>query len=366
MGWKIGLPSLKLNNAGVKTKNCGDFGSVAKEALQERIGTDPDINPELSDMNRYTGYQTAAKLLEYSRQHTERLRDASGRKLRKDAVVMCVTILKPPAAFMATLSHDDQVRFLDDAYRAFVAIVGAENIKSRADHFDEQGAHSHVFWEPMTKDGRLCAKEVHNLQFFSRVNRELPHQLRERGWDIQDCDCYDAAKEKYQDLKQQPGRSSMRFKAEAEAQRQQLEQEVSDLREKAAKATQKQEWVDQISPQRTFTGAVKGVSLEEIEKLKEAASAAATWEAEVKGLRKQVRQLQRQIPGVQERLEARRRDLAREDHIKRLEARVSLLERFIAHPAIKPLWDKFESLLSDRRRTHSVKNKKQHNKDWER
>ena len=38
MGWTIGIPSLKLNNTGTKSKHCGNFKSVAEEALMERKG----------------------------------------------------------------------------------------------------------------------------------------------------------------------------------------------------------------------------------------------------------------------------------------------------------------------------------------
>lgn len=235
MGWKIGLPSLKLNNAGVKSKSCGDFGHVAAEALKERKGHDPDIDPERAALNRYEGFETAAALQKYSREHVEQLRDAKGRKLRSDAVVMCATVLKPPAAYMATLSHEDQLRMLDDAYEAFAEIVGEDNIKSRADHFDEQGGHTHVFWEPMTADGRLCAKEVHNLKFFRRVNQELPAKLRERGWDIDDCEMYDAAQQEYEETKKTAGRSSYAYKAEAEKAKLALEAEIAVLQKQADK-----------------------------------------------------------------------------------------------------------------------------------
>lgn len=229
MGYKIGAPSLKLNNAGTVSKHCGDFGSVAMEALEERKGHDPDIDRDRADLNYYEGFRTAAELMEYSKAHVEQLRDAKGRKLRSDAVVMCGTILKPPAAMMAQLAPADQRRFLNDANEAFAEIVGRENIKSRADHFDEQGSHSHVFWEPMTADGRLCAKEVHNLQFFGRVNRELPQKLRDKGWDIEDCECYDAAKEQYEKAMKQSGRSSMSYKLEAEMKKQELLKDIEHI-----------------------------------------------------------------------------------------------------------------------------------------
>ena len=237
MGWKIGIPSLKLNNVGTRSRHCGDFGGVAREALEERQGRDPDIDPTRSHLNHIEGFRTAAELQEYSAKHVDELRDAKGRKLRKDAVVMCATILKPPAAYMNSLASEDQRRFLDDANEAFAKIVGAGNIKSRADHFDELGAHSHVFWEPMTEDGRLCAKEVHNLQFFSRVNRELPEQLRAKGWEIDDCEMYDAAKEEYkQEQKKQSGRSSVAFKADAEKKKAELQEELTDLQSEIAAA----------------------------------------------------------------------------------------------------------------------------------
>lgn len=232
MGWTVGMPSLKLNKAGLKSKHCGDFQSVAEEALQERKGHDPDIDPERAARNVYEGFETAADLMAYSDAHCSTLRDPSGRALRKDAVRMCATILKPPAAFMATLSEEDQKIFLQDGIEKIEEIVGKDNVKAKAWHFDEQGAHVHVFWEPMTEDGRLCAKELHNLQFFSRLNKEMPEHLRSRGWDIDDCNAYDMAAEDLKtekekaERRQKNGRSSAVYKAEAERQLQAINRTI--------------------------------------------------------------------------------------------------------------------------------------------
>lgn len=238
MGYKIGVPSLKLNNVGNKSKHCGSFGGVAYEGLEERKGLDNDIDPTMSQYNVYTGYRSAAELMEYSAQHLQDMKDACGRGIRKDAVVMCATIFKPPAAYMNTLTMEEQRRLLGDCLEFLKPVVGADNIKSTAQHFDERGAHMHVFWEPMTSDGRLCAKELHNIKFFGYVNENLPAYLRERGWEIDDADCYDraqreredveAAEERYQKRKQQ-GRSSAAFKLEAEKQKQELLRENDDL-----------------------------------------------------------------------------------------------------------------------------------------
>lgn len=224
MGWTVGIPSLKLNNTGAKSKHCGNFYSVAAEALKERKGHDPDIHPELAEKNKYIGISTAAELEAYSSAHLAQLRDAKGRILRKDAVVMCATIFKPPAALMATMNEEEKLRFLEDGTEKIRQIVGKENVKAEAWHFDEQGEHVHIFWEPMTEDGRLCAKERHNLHFLNRLNREIPEHLRSKGWDIDNCDAYDAAAvsqmsalEKAQ-RRNKNGRSSAVYKADAERQ----------------------------------------------------------------------------------------------------------------------------------------------------
>ncbi len=220
MGWTVGIPSLKLNNTGAKSKHCGNFHSVAAEALKERKGHDPDIDPALTARNKYIGFSSAAELEAYSNAHLKQLRDAKGRALRKDAVVMCVTIFKPPAALMDTLSEQDQHQLLEDGTTKIRQIIGEDNVKAEALHFDEQGGHVHVFWEPMTEDGRLCAKERHNLQFLSRLNREVPEHLRARGWDIDNCNAYDAAMDEMEKAqrRQKNGRSSAVYKADAEKQ----------------------------------------------------------------------------------------------------------------------------------------------------
>lgn len=241
MGWNIGIPSLKLNNIGKKSKHCGSFAGVAMEALEERKGRDPDIDPDLAHLNMYEGITSAKELMAYSQQHVQELSDqqraAGGRKIRDDAVVMCSTIIKPPAEMMAGMSREDQIRFLQDAAEKLSEIVGAGNVKSKAYHFDEQGGHLHVLWEPITEDGRLCAKELHNIKFFGRLNREMPEHLRSRGWDIDDCQAYDAAKdeleqdEERKERKKKSGRSSAVYKQEMEQKIKAMEEKSANLQE---------------------------------------------------------------------------------------------------------------------------------------
>ena len=242
MGWTIGMPSLKLNNVGNKSKACGSFGAVASEALSERQGRDPDIDKSRSSDNICIGFQSAEELQSYSKKHVEELSKKQlalgGRKIRDDAVVMCATIIKPPAAFMNSLERQDQARFLADSLDKLGDIVGKDNIKSAVFHFDEQGAHLHAFWEPMTPDGRLCAKEQHSLKFLGRLNREMPEHLRACGWDVDNCKAYDQAKEELRsekekaELRAQQGRSSAAYKADAEREKNMALEQLDEIKDK--------------------------------------------------------------------------------------------------------------------------------------
>lgn len=244
MGYTIGMPSIKLNNVGQKSKHCGSFKKVAEEALAERLGLDLDINKELTSQNIYKGFRTAEDLMQYSLEHIAELdynRPEGTRKIRADAVVMCGTILKPPAEMMMNLSREEQQKFLEDAVEDFSKIVREDNVKSVVLHFDERVPHAHVFWEPMTEDGRLCAKEMHNLKFFGRLNREMPEMLRKQGWNIDNCQAYDKAEEdkkreemgeeKYREYRKEKrknrGQDSNTFKSAAEKNLQEINSQIS-------------------------------------------------------------------------------------------------------------------------------------------
>ena len=110
---------------------------------------------------------------------------------------------------MASRTPAQQKQFLLDALAKFKEIVGADNVKAAVIHFDELVPHMHIFWQPITADGRLCAKEMHNLQFLGKLNREMPQYLREHGWpEIDDCDSYDT--ETAQKVREQMGEAVYR------------------------------------------------------------------------------------------------------------------------------------------------------------
>lgn len=297
MGYTLGMPSLKLSNtAGKGGKHCGNFKKVTEEALEERLGQDLDINHNLTQNNEYlTEIKKAAELQsisetwiknyndrvdkeniqieeeikkavkEYNDIHEEKLTKVKAlkainderrankqeplqtkRHIRDDAVVMCATIIKPSAEFMSTLKADDQRQMLLDAYDKLKEIVGESNMKAAVIHYDELVPHLHTFWMPETEDGRLCAKEKHNLKFLGTLNKEMPAYLRSKGWDIDDCNAYDAEEEQRkkeemgeeaykkerQEKRNNQGRSSSKYKHEIKKEIDEMDKELNEKQER--------------------------------------------------------------------------------------------------------------------------------------
>lgn len=267
MGYMVGMPMIKLTNSvSKKGKHSGNFAKVAKEALSERQGKDLDINPELTHTNQYLPCNingeiktitSAEELIKYSDDWVEqrnkeveennkiirplirevnRQRAKNGEeklgdnaalaiinkerakngepplklmaKIKSDAVLMCNGIIKPPTAFMDALTREQQEQFLLDSFEKFKELVSADNVKAAVIHWDELNPHLHVFWQPVTDDGRLCAKELFNIKFFGEVNREMPKHLRDKGWEIDDCDAYDI--EEAQKIREEQGEKAYR------------------------------------------------------------------------------------------------------------------------------------------------------------
>lgn len=336
MGFTIGMPAIKLSSTeGKGGRHSGNLSKVAEEALSERLGKDLDINPELTHTNQYLPCNingeiktitSAKELIQYSDDWVEkrnkevkenndiirplirelnRQRKIAGEKklgdkdalaiinkerekngepplklmakIKSDAVLMCNAIIKPPMAFMETLTREQQERFLLDSFDKFKELVGEDNVKAAVIHWDELNPHIHIFWQPVTDDGRLCAKELFDIKFLDKLNREMPQYLREKGWEIDDCDAYDIeeaqkireeqgekAYREYNEKRRQEradkksGRGSKKFKddmdkaaAEAEARREAAEQaerlaiQQREAEEQAAEQAKKQREADE-------------------------------------------------------------------------------------------------------------------------
>ena len=96
------------------------------------------------------------------------------RRPRSDAVLMCEWVVTLPES-----ERGGEREFFEAAYGAMAARYGAENVISCWVHRDEPGArpHMHFDWVPVTRDGRLSAKEVLSRKELLAVHRDLGREL---------------------------------------------------------------------------------------------------------------------------------------------------------------------------------------------
>jgi len=80
--------------------------------------------------------------------------------IRKDAVLLCDVIVTSDNDFFAKLTPEREKAFFNDALKFVGDKFGKENIISAVIHKDETTPHLHIKFVPITKDGRLCAKDV--------------------------------------------------------------------------------------------------------------------------------------------------------------------------------------------------------------
>ncbi|MDE6088072.1 MAG: plasmid recombination protein [Oscillospiraceae bacterium] len=115
----------------------------------------------------------------------------------------------------------------------FKEIVDADNVKSAVIHKDELVRHIHIFWQPVTEDGRLCAKEMHNKEFLRRLNKEMPEHLHSKGWYmVDDCKAYEEGSQEKKKAKRKSGKTSKVYKHEMDSLAEELALQREEIQKK--------------------------------------------------------------------------------------------------------------------------------------
>lgn len=146
------------------------------------------------------------------------------RPLRSDAVIGAAVIYKPPCAVARGWTREQYDKFISDSREVMAAIqcggetdektgrpkrgrepcrlFGTGNIVASAEHWDEGSededpdyegvytGHWHDVYVPKDEDGKYRGNLI-DMYFLSRVSRQYPAMMRDRGWGIEDCDCTD-------------------------------------------------------------------------------------------------------------------------------------------------------------------------------
>ena len=105
--------------------------------------------------------------------------------VRKDAVHMCGLVVSSDREFFDKLNADETKRFFEEAAAYLTEFVGKENVISAMVHMDEKTPHMHFLHVPITKDGRLCAKDIYTQAALKKLPDELPIRLQKCGFPIE-------------------------------------------------------------------------------------------------------------------------------------------------------------------------------------
>ena len=128
--------------------------SAHHERTKEIYASNPDIDKNRTIQN----YHLVTPHWSYEQEIRHRLRMA-GCRVRKDSVKFVDTLVTVSPGF-AKAHESEMPEYFNRAFDFLKERVGEENIISAVVHMDEKTPHLHLCFVPLTKDGRLSAKEI--------------------------------------------------------------------------------------------------------------------------------------------------------------------------------------------------------------
>lgn len=162
---KLGVHNMKIKSNGL--------GGIEKE--QKRLYKDVkkyknDVNPELSNFNVYVHQERSWR--DQLKPFIERHQEKTGKKLRKDAVLLCSTIQSVPASWPKKIANKYFKRY-DQFLIDFLTSEGVDPdcFVSSSTHHDETSPHHTVVWIPF-KNGKFQAKSIVSRSFLRELQKK--------------------------------------------------------------------------------------------------------------------------------------------------------------------------------------------------
>ena len=132
--------------------------SKALSAHHERTKEEYTSNPDIDKSRIAQNYHLETPRWSYEQEIKHRIRMA-GCKVRRDSVKFVDTLVTVSPEF-AEAHTAEMPEYFARAFDFLKERVGEENIFSAVVHMDEKTPHLHLCFVPLTKDGRLSAKEI--------------------------------------------------------------------------------------------------------------------------------------------------------------------------------------------------------------
>lgn len=343
----------------------GAVGGIQSHNNREH---EPKTNPDV-DMSRSEDNYDLIPCDNYKRSIKEKLSNLveSSRAVRKDAVVVCNFIVTSDNETMDALGADRQREFFQDSVKWFSDRYGADRVLNATVHMDETTPHLHIGVMPITQDGRLSAKAIFTKTEMKAIQTEFARDVGEkygleRGVEGSERTHLSEARFKEQkalEMANEHGAIAQELQIIAEDCKQELseatrsletvKQELStmqDRKDTLQGEIERLEAIDKQTKVRVHEALEKQkpVLLDLQKRISEAKSELSVIETAVKEKKAEGAE-KFGWDGMAERIERARKQAGKDNHIKALEARISLLERFISLPQVKPLWEQFQALI---------------------
>lgn len=343
----------------------GAVGGIQSHNNREH---EPKTNPDV-DMSRSEDNYDLIPCDNYKRSIKEKLSNLveSSRAVRKDAVVVCNFIVTSDNETMDALGADRQREFFQDSVKWFSDRYGADRVLNATVHMDETTPHLHIGVMPITQDGRLSAKAIFTKTEMKAIQTEFARDVGEkygleRGVEGSERTHLSEARFKEQkalEMANEHGAIAQELQIIAEDCKQELseatrsletvKQELSamqDRKDTLQGEIERLEAIDKQTKVRVHEALEKQkpVLLDLQKRISEAKSELSVVETAVKEKKPEGAE-KFGWDGMAERIERARKEAGKDNHIKALEARISLFERFISLPRVKPLWEEFQALI---------------------
>lgn len=343
----------------------GAVGGIQSHNNREH---EPKTNPDV-DMSRSEDNYDLIPCDNYKRSIKEKLSNLveSSRAVRKDAVVVCNFIVTSDNETMNALGADRQREFFQDSVKWFSDRYGADRVLNATVHMDETTPHLHIGVMPITQDGRLSAKAIFTKTEMKAIQTEFARDVGEkygleRGVEGSERTHLSEARFKEQkalEMANEHGAIAQELYVLAEDCKRELseatrsletvKQELStmqDRKDTLQGEIERLEAIDKQTKVRVHEALEKQkpVLLDLQKRISEAKSELSAVETAVKEKKAEGAE-KFGWDGMTERIERARKEAGKDNHIKALEARISLLERFISLPQVKPLWEQFQALI---------------------
>lgn len=140
-----------LKTQGQSGKTAGSPSRTAKE----QYASNPDIDASRSKYNFHI-VKRSGRYYHFIQNRIEQ----AGCRTRKDSTRFVDTLITASPEFFKGKSPKEIAAYFQRAADFLIDRVGRENIVSAMVHMDEKTPHLHLVFVPLTKDNRLCAKEI--------------------------------------------------------------------------------------------------------------------------------------------------------------------------------------------------------------